>query len=235
MAGIWVPTSCPVSAVRITAQDAKCWAIDAGGDLFQIDSGVWQQVTTPSSFPLTEISASTTDFNLLAVDSSGMAYELNFGFWNQVYVSINPVVSGTLADASDMLLVDSTNAIIQYSSGAISSLPSGPTQLSSTAGLANIWGVDQSSGVVYQYNSATSSWSSVSGKTLAQVHVSLSSSGSLQVVGVDSAGAGWSYNTSASTWSAIPAIPGANFAILEAGAGYLWGLTTMGDVYQSAF
>lgn len=60
----------------------------------------------------------------------------------------------------------------------------GPTKITSTAGLVNVFEID-GAGTVYQKNGI--SWVEIPGKKLKQVDVSLSSSNDVQLIGVDAA------------------------------------------------
>jgi hypothetical protein len=80
-----------------------------------------------------------------------------------------------------------------FSLTPFSQLPPGPTRVSSTAGLTQLWGVNAITGTVYSYNTTTSTWDTVKGPSLQQIHVSVGAGGVNQVVGVDFTGSGWRY------------------------------------------
>jgi hypothetical protein len=229
----WVDLYAPVVGHHVAAQNDAGWMLDASGNLYGYDpvANSWSEASSPSAHAIVTLSA-CVDGSLLAVDSSGSVYLYSYPLWTQVYISAYAVVSGAAGDVSDVLVVDTTGAITESAVGVVTTLSTtGPSQVSATAFLTQIWGVKVSSGTVYKWN--TSSWSSVSGKSLKQIHVSHSSTGTVQVVGVDSLGGGWSYNITTSTWSSIPVPNSGNlFTALEAGAGYIWALLTTGDVYR---
>lgn len=64
------------------------------------------------------------------------------------------------------------------------SIYGGPTKLSVTSNLSEMWGVDNA-GTVYRWSNVSHSWGEITGMKLKEIHVSRSTGGYLQVMGVN--------------------------------------------------
>lgn len=224
----WTNASFVDTAVSVSSQGSYAWAVTAGGDLYQYMDGFWNIADTTSTSPIVSVSASI-DGSTLAVNSNNEVFQFSYGFWGQLY-SLN-AKNASVGDVDNYVVVYPNNQVSMFNYGGETPLSSGPTKISSTAGLTEMWGVNETTGTVYRWNGA--SWGPVSGKVLKQIDVSYSLSGVLQVVGVDSAGAGFRFSNN--LWISIPAVSGNTFTSLEAGQGYLWATTASGHVYTRAF
>lgn len=224
----WTSTSFVDTAVSVSSQGFNAWAVTAGGELYQYE-GAWNLAITSSNAPITSVSASSIDGSALAVNSDNEVFQFSYGSWNQLYgVAVSQVSTG---DVDNYMLVYTNGLISEFNYGGETPISSGPTKVSGTAGLAEKWGVDENTGIVYRWDG--SSWAPVSGKLLKQIHVSYSSFGDVQVVGVDFSGLGWRFVNNA--WTTISAIPGNKFTTLEAGAGAIWATSVLGQVYTRSF
>jgi hypothetical protein len=227
----WENVSPPISTTCGSAQNESAWIVGTDGHIYNYDNNnyIWNQVTdVPTMSPFVSLSVSF-DGTVVALTNDHVAYQYAYGYWSQIMSGIADVASG---DVDNFILVDILGNKFKSSHGMISSFAtvSGPSKISTTAGLEHVWGVNVN-GAVYKFNQSTSSWTTIGGRSLKQIDVSLSSSHQLQVVGVDASGSAWRYNNS---WSQItPAPNGEKFVWIQAGPDYVWASTSVGQVYRA--
>lgn len=225
----WTSTDFIANAISVSSQGSFAWALSDAGDLCQFD-GSWNLVSTPSTHPFVSVSAGL-DSSVIALNSNNEVFFYSLGGWTEMSTTFS-VLSASLGDADNFVLVGTSGLINAYNYGSESVLYSktAPTKLSCTAGLEHVWGIN-GAGKVFKWNG--SSWEIIPGQLLKQIDVSLSISGDLQVVGVDTYGNGWRYLDG--SWTTIPAISGNVFSSLEASAGFIWATSALGQVYTKSF
>jgi hypothetical protein len=234
----WNDMSAPASPVNVSAQGSSAWMVSTNGDVYSYDENNYAWSLTTDLFAtstIVQVSAGA-DGSVVAMASNTQAFIKSYGYWDSVPQLAFGVANVAVGDVDNFILVDTQGSKFKNQYGNVQMLSSalGPTKISTTAGLQHIWGVS-ATGAVYKWNQTTSSWSSIGGRSLKQINVSLSSSGALQVVGVDAAGNGWAFNPLNNFWSSLTKpSPTDQFIWVEAGRGFIWAATSSGQIYRSS-
>lgn len=223
------PLPTGVTGKKILAENDNYWILSHDGQVHKKTSGAWSSTAAPAAIDTLSVAS---DSSAIGIDSTGQV-QFYYGSWTPLGASASAVAIGDFQH----YIIANAETVTAYTPSGSRNIQISPTviltQISATQNLSHVWGVDQTGAIHSLLSNDT--WTSVTGPSgviVSSVHLSLSSSGTLQGYCLDGMGNGYWYD--GSSWIPVynPTYWAYGFSSLQAGPGVTHALMTNGEFYS---